>query len=98
MRIRYTKEAEQSLIEILEFLYHQWTSKEIKVFFSEIEGVFENIERKIVTYPKFTEDIYEALIGNKNVKIYFSVSDVEILVLFFLNCKQNPERLFFLKT
>ncbi len=97
MRVRYTKEAEESLIEIAEYLYYRWTEKEITDFYSELEEVLENVKDKRVVYQKFSENIYQALIGNRNVKLYFSVSNEEILVLFFLNCRQNPTRLDFLK-
>lgn len=97
MRVRYTKEAEESLIEIAEYLYYRWTEKEITDFYSELEEVLENVKDKRVVYQKFSENIYQALIGNRNVKLYFSVSNEEILVLFFLNCRQNPKRLDFLR-
>lgn len=97
MRIRYTKEAEESLIEIAEFLYYRWTEKEIKDLYSELETVLENVSQNLVVYEKFSENIFQALIGNRNVKLYFTINPDEILVLFFLNCRQNPDRLDFLK-
>ncbi|WP_312761491.1 type II toxin-antitoxin system RelE/ParE family toxin [Epilithonimonas sp.] len=97
MRIRYTKEAEESLIEIAEFLYYRWTEKEIQDLYSELETVLENVSQSLVIYEKFSENIFQALIGNRNVKLYFTVDSDEILVLFFLNCIQNPDRLDFLK-
>ena len=48
-------------------------------------------------FQEFSQNIFQALIGNRNVKFYFSVNQEEILVLFFLNCRQNPDRLDFLK-
>ena len=97
MRIRYTKEAEESLIEIAEFLYYRWTEKEIQDLYSELEAVLENVSKKRVVYQEFSENIFQALIGKRNVKFYFTVDSDEILVLFFLNCRQNPDRLEFLK-
>ncbi|PZU91392.1 MAG: hypothetical protein DI529_00960 [Chryseobacterium sp.] len=97
MRIRYTKEAEESLIEIAEFLYYRWTEKEILDLYAELENVLENVSQNLVVYQKFSENIFQALIGNRNVKFYFSVNEDEIWVLFFLNCRQNPNRLDFLK-
>ena len=97
MRIRYTKEAEESLIEIAEFLYYRWTEKEIQDLYSELETVLENVSQSLVIYEKFSENIFQALIGNRNVKLYFTVDSDEILVLLFLNCRQNPDRLDFLK-
>ena len=97
MRIRYTKEAEESLIEIAEFLYYRWTEKEIQDLYSELETVLENVSQSLVIYEKFSENIFQALIGNRNVKLYFTVDSDEILVLFFLNCRQNPDILDILK-
>ena len=93
MRVRYTKEAEESLIEIAEFLYYRWTEKELQELYAELETVLENVSEKRVVYQKFSENIFETLIGNRNVKVYFSVNDSGILILFFLNCRQSPERL-----
>lgn len=83
MRIRYTKEAEESLIEIAEFLYYRWTEKEIRDLYSELETVLENVSERRVVYQKFSENIFQVLIGNRNVKFYFTVNPDEILVLFF---------------
>jgi len=71
MRIRYTKEAEESLIEIAEFLYYRWTEKEIRDLYAELETVLENVSQNLVVYEKFSESIFQALIGNRNVKIIF---------------------------
>lgn len=71
MRIRYTKEAEESLVEIAEFLYYRWTQKEIQAFYTELEEVLENVSKKRVSYQKFSENIFQVLIGNRNVKLYF---------------------------
>ena len=62
MRIRYTKEAEESLIEIAEFLYYRWTEKEIQDLYSELETVLENVSQSLVIYEKFSENIFQALI------------------------------------
>ena len=97
MRIRYTKEAEESLVEIAEFLYYRWSQKEIEVFYAELEEILENVSAKRVVYQKLTANIFQALIGNRNVKLYFSANEEEVLVLFFLNCRQNPARLDFLR-
>ena len=70
---------------------------EIQDLYSELETVLENVSQSLVIYEKFSENIFQALIGNRNVKLYFTVDSDEILVLFFLNCRQNPDRLDFLK-
>jgi len=57
MRIRYTKEAEESLIEIAEFLYYRWTEKEIQNLYSELETVLENVSEKRVVSGIFSEYI-----------------------------------------
>ena len=80
MRIRYTKEAEESLIEIAEFLYYRWTQKEIRDLYAELETVLANVSQHLVVYEKFSENIFQALIGHINVKFYFSVNEDEILV------------------
>jgi len=65
--------------------------------YAELETVLENVSQSLVVYEKFSENIFQALIGNRNVKLYFTVDSDEILVLLFLNCRQNPDRLDFLK-
>lgn len=50
MRIKYAKEAEESLIEIAEFLYYRWTEEEIQDLYSELETVLENVSEKRVVY------------------------------------------------
>lgn len=65
------KKQRNLLIEIAEFLYYRWTEKEIQDLYSELETVLENVSQSLVIYEKFSENIFQALIGNRKCKIIF---------------------------
>ena len=98
MRVVFSKIANIHFNEILNELSEKWTEKQTRVFISEYEKVIENVKIKLVTYPYYSKkhQIYFALIGKKNVKMYFKVytKDNIILVFDFFKVKRNPEKLY----
>lgn len=98
MRVVFSKIANIHFNEILNELSEKWTEKQTRVFISEYEKVIENVKIKLVTYPYYSKkhQIHFALIGKKNVKMYFKVypKDNIILVFDFFKVKRNPEKLY----
>ena len=100
MRVVLSKVAYIHYNEILVQLSKKWTQKEIKVFISEYENVIENIKIKLVSYPYYSkkDKIQFALMGKKNVKMFFKVYPNEntIFVFDFFLVRKDPNNLYLL--
>ena len=95
MRIIYSDEAIFSLEEIVNFLIKHWTQKEIDAFETEHENFIINIKDKTLSYPKVDgfNNLNFALIGNKQVKVYFYSTHDALEIILFLPCKADPKKL-----
>ena len=98
MRVVFSKVANIHYNEILNELSENWTEKQTRVFISEYEKVIENVKIKLVPYPYYSKEhkIHFALIGKKNIKMYFKIYPKEsiILVFDFFNVRKDPEKLY----
>jgi len=98
MRVVFSKVADNHYQDILAKLAEKWTEKEIRVFISEYENVIENIKIKLVSYPYYSkkQKIQFALIGKKNVKMFFKIYPKENLILIFdfFIVKKDPNKLY----
>ncbi len=95
MKVIFSDLAIETLSEIVEFLLINWTEKEISVMENDIESFVENVQAQFKIYPisKYDKNLREALIGNKQAKIFFEKVGEEIHVLLFWPNKRNPEKL-----
>jgi plasmid stabilization system protein ParE len=95
MRIIFSKVANQSYENIIEFLSQTWTEKEIGMFIDEAEKVINKLkEGKFRLYQKYSKDIRSALIGKKHVRMFFQKeNDSQIKVLLFFDMRQDPQKI-----
>ena len=95
MKIIYSDEAIRSLQEVVSFLEENWTQIEMDLFESEFEKFLLNVKDAILTYQKVDgfKNLQFALIGNKQVKIYFYRDEYSLEILLFLPSKADPSRL-----
>lgn len=98
MRVVFSKVADIHYKEILVHLSKKWTEKEIQAFISEYENVIENIKIKMISYPYYSKkhQIQFALMGNKNVKMFFKIYPKEnlIFVFDFFIVRKDPNKLY----
>jgi hypothetical protein len=95
MRIIYSDDAISSLAEVVDFLKYNWTQKELDVFESEFDNFLNNVKENLVIYPKVPhfKNLQIALIGNKQIKVYFYY-DTEVLeLILFLPSKADQKKL-----
>ena len=85
----------ESLREITDFLSEHWTKKEIKLFKRDLDKLIESFQNRIVSYPTIDSDseLRFALLGKKQVKVYFDVKTDDVEILLFLPSKGNPENI-----
>lgn len=95
MRIIFSKVANRSYEDILEFLSQTWTEKEISVFIDEAEKVTDQLkDGKFFLFQKYSKDIRSALIGKKHIRMFFrKENDRQIKVLLFFDMRQDPQKI-----
>lgn len=93
MKVIFSDLAVETLQEIVDFLKAKWTDKEISVLENDIELFVEYVQKNYKIFPvsKYHKNVREALIGNKQVKIFFEIAANEIHILLFWPNKANPE-------
>ncbi|MFC0427042.1 hypothetical protein [Chryseobacterium scophthalmum] len=95
MKIVFSKDAIKSLQEITDFLNHRWSERELKLFKKDLEKFKQSLNDKIISYPTVNSDnkLRFALLGKKQVKVYFDIKIDSVEVLLFLPSKGNPDNL-----
>lgn len=95
MRIVFSKIANQSYEEIIEFLSSTWTQKEIEVFIDDAQRIVNKLRGgKFNLYQKYSKDIRSALIGKKHVRMFFTKENSEqIRILLFFDMRQDPQKI-----
>ena len=92
MKIRYSKNALKTLQEIIEFLESKWTDKEIQNLNNDFEKFIQSLDDRIISYPKINskDNLRFALIGKKQVKVFFELHDDSVEILLFWANKKDP--------
>jgi len=95
MKIIFSNTAIESLKEIVDFLTERWTEKELKTFNKDLEKLIESFNDKLISYQTLDSDnqLRFALLGKKQVKIYFDMKTDYVEILLFLPSKGNPENI-----
>ena len=95
MKIIYSKNAIESLQEIVDFLNYHWTIKETTAFKKDLENFLNSFDEQIISYPKVQSDpnLKFTLLGKKQVKVYFDQYSDYVEILLFFPSKGNPETL-----
>ncbi|MGD1319827.1 hypothetical protein [Chryseobacterium sp. 2R14A] len=89
MKIVFSKNAIKSLQEVIDFLNHRWSDKELNLFKEDLEKFKQSLNDKIISYPKIDSDskLRFALLGKKQVKVYFDIQIDSFEILLFLPSK-----------
>ncbi len=94
MKITISAIGEKSFNEIIDFLQARWTINEINNFKLDILKFREHLNNRIITFPKYNSNISYALVGKRNVKIFFKVvSKKEVVIILFWANKKDPNLL-----
>lgn len=95
MKVVYSEKSLESLKEITDFLKQRWTKKELKTLQVDIQKIILSVKEGLITYPKYKKhkEIKFALVGKKQVKIFFEISLDVCEILLFWPSKSNPEML-----
>jgi plasmid stabilization system protein ParE len=92
---RWSKEAEDTFDEIIEYLENNWTEKEIQDFVQKAQKVIGQIEENPYQFKASRfQKIRKALITKHNSLFYFVNEAEKVIELYaFWDNRQNPKKL-----
>ncbi len=93
--VRWSKEAEDTFNEILDYLVDNWTEKEIKDFVRKSHKVIGQIVNNPYQFKASSyQEIRKAVITKHNSLLYFVNEEDEVIDLYtFWDNRQNPKKL-----
>jgi plasmid stabilization system protein ParE len=85
--------AKSSYYNILEYLEHHWTVKEIEVFFNRTEEVLEHISINPLLFPYSKEGGIHKCVLVKQVSLFYRIKANNVELLLFWDTRQDPAKL-----
>jgi len=92
--IVFSKKAEKSLIDLLEYLELKWSVKVRDKFISKLDKSIYLIQNEPEVFPKsqINKNQYRCVLS-KQTTIYYRYNSKEIRVLAFFDTRQNPTKI-----
>lgn len=94
MKVNWTPSAKKSFEQILDWLYNNWTNKEIENFLDQTDSTIEQIKNNPYLYraSEQNEQVRRGLV-NRFISLYYRVrsKEEEIDLLTFWDNRQNPD-------
>ncbi len=93
-KIFWTKEAVQNLEEIIDYLFTNWTHREVENFKSKLSKQIDLIERNPRMFPisPFQPRLRKAVLS-KQTSVFYEIGDNVIYIAYVFVNHQNTERL-----
>jgi len=93
-KIFWTEEAVQNLEEIIDYLFTNWTHREMENFKSKLSKQIDLIERNPRMFPisPFQPRLRKAVLS-KQTSVFYEISDNVIYIAYVFVNHQNTERL-----
>lgn len=94
MQVEFSKIAEQTLIDNIEFLKKIWTNREIVIFLKDVKKIANDLENgKYQQFQKSIRNTKSVLIGKKHVRMFFRKNETKITILLFFDMRQDPQKI-----
>ncbi|REC42965.1 MULTISPECIES: hypothetical protein [unclassified Chryseobacterium] len=95
MQVEFSKIAEQTLIENVEFLKKIWTNREIVIFLEDLKNIVNNLEDgKYQQFQKSIKNTRSVLIGKKHVRMFFrKENETKLSSYYSFYMRQNPQKI-----
>ena len=92
--IIFSKNAEKSLIDLLEYLELKWSIKVKDKFISKLDKSIYLIQKEpeIFTKSQINKNIYKCVL-NKQITIFYRFNTEEIQILSLFDTRQNPTKI-----
>lgn len=93
-KIFWTDQALFELKRTIKYLEENWSEREIKNFFQEVEHTIELISKNPDLFPSSgkSDKIVRRAIIAKRTKLYYWVNDKTIEILSLFSNRQNPDK------
>ncbi|KAA5827543.1 type II toxin-antitoxin system RelE/ParE family toxin [Algibacter amylolyticus] len=93
MQVVWTKQAEDSFNETIDYLLLKWTAKEANNFIDLVESIIEKIERnpKLFKRSVFDKQSREVIITKHTSMFYRELNEEVIEIEFFWNNYRDPK-------
>lgn len=94
MNVVWTKKAEITHQENLNYLKKEWSNVTLLKYLDKLENVIQNISGNPKLFPLYNKEknIPKCVI-NKKISVYYKVKNANIILLVFWNNLQNPKKL-----
>jgi plasmid stabilization system protein ParE len=88
---KWTQEAKDNIISILDYLLEHWTERDAKNFLIKLERIIALIEKRPLLYPRSRKNIHRAVVS-KQITLYYSIKGQHLYLLQLFSNKQNPRK------
>ncbi|MBI9067003.1 MAG: type II toxin-antitoxin system RelE/ParE family toxin [Salinivirgaceae bacterium] len=95
LRVRWSKEAEETFDAVIEYLENKWSEKEIRNFVRTSHKVIEQIEKNPFQFKASGfHSFRKAFVSKHNSLLYGVNEEDEVIELYtFWDNRQNPDKL-----
>lgn len=92
--IIFSKNAEESLFELLEYLEIKWSKKVKDKFISKLDKVIYLIEKEPEIFPKSElNKNYHKCVLSKQTTIYYKFNTKRVEIIAFFDTRQDPNKI-----
>jgi plasmid stabilization system protein ParE len=93
-KISWSKEANQNLDSIIEYLEFNWTKKQTTNFFEKLEKRLVLISKNPQSFPalEFNKSVRKSVLTTQT-SIFYEIKNEEVVILFLFDNRQNPDTL-----
>lgn len=93
LKVFWTKRAEKSFDNIIDYLSTNWSEKEVRNFVRKTFTIIDYISEKPRMFPYSIQlDIFNAVITKQTSLVYRLIEDKQIDILFFWDNRRNPKK------
>lgn len=91
-RINWTESAKKSFDDIIEYLLHDWTQKEVNQLIYRTERVLELLSNNPRIYPVIHQDIRRCVLSKHN-SLFFVIENNQVTILACWDNRKDPKEL-----
>ena len=95
MQIVWSEEALSDYHQIIDYLLLEWSEKSARTFIDEVDSVLFLLQRQPELFPLSAVPAVRRAVIRKQVTLYYTIRQEELVLVRIWNTKQNPTRLTF---
>lgn len=93
-KIFWSEESLNNLEDILAYLYHKWTEKEVANFKSKLSSQLDLISKFPNLFPasEMNPNLRKAVLS-KQTTVFYQVQNENIYIVYLFDTRQNPDKI-----